>query len=627
MATGYTRQSSAFIITGATVEASHHNNEYNAIETAFHASTGHNHDGTAGAGAPIPPAGLSGLSSNGIAARVSSTAFAARTLTGTSNRITITNGTGVSGDPTFDIGTDVVTLTGTQTLTNKTLTSPTINTPTLVVNDDSFTVRDNDDTTKVLAFQCSGITTGTTRTLTVPNASGTIALTSDLTSGYQPLDADLTNVAALSSSGFISRNNTGPAMAVRTLTGTSNRITITNGTGTGGDPVFDIGTDVVTLTGSQTLTNKTLTSPIIGTISNTGTLTLPTSTDTLVGRATTDTLTNKTLTSPTINTPTLAVNDDSLTIRDNSDTTKVLAFQCSGISTGTTRTLTVPNASGTIALTSDLTSGYQPLDTDLTNLAAMSGSGIVVRNSTGPAIVQRTITAGSGITVSNGNGVSDNPTIALNVNGLTAETTIDGANDTVPIYDNSESANNKATVNSLNKGYVFLESVTASSSASVTFTTSLTSTYDTYLIIFENVKPATDNAGLGLRVGTGVGPTWVTGANYDWGLTIPSGTGVGNDNRAATAGNDTFIGLTGVTVGIGNDTGECGSGRIEFSNPDGSDIQMFSVMSRYVGSDGQFRTAIGGGRYAAAAITGVQLFFTTGNIASGTFRLYGLRNS
>ena len=42
------------------------------------------------------------------------------------------------------------------------------------------------------------------------------------------------------------------------------------------------------------MTNKTLTSPVISSISNTGTLTLPTSTDTLVGRATTDTLTNKT---------------------------------------------------------------------------------------------------------------------------------------------------------------------------------------------------------------------------------------------------------------------------------------------------------------------------------------------
>jgi hypothetical protein len=69
-----------------------------------------------------------------------------------------------------------------------------------------------------------------------------------------------------------------------------------------GDTVtFNIDNTVTTLTGTQTLTNKTLTTPIISSISNSGTITLPTSTDTLVGRATTDTLTNKTFTSPKIN--------------------------------------------------------------------------------------------------------------------------------------------------------------------------------------------------------------------------------------------------------------------------------------------------------------------------------------
>lgn len=53
--------------------------------------------------------------------------------------------------------------------------------------------------------------------------------------------------------------------------------------------------NVVGTSDSQTLSNKTLTSPTISQIVNTGTLTLPTSTDTLIGKATTDTLTNKTI--------------------------------------------------------------------------------------------------------------------------------------------------------------------------------------------------------------------------------------------------------------------------------------------------------------------------------------------
>ena len=86
------------------------------------------------------------------------------------------------------------------------------------------------------------------------------------------------------------------------------RLTLGVGSGTG-DMVastYDaagVSEQLAGLTSAQTLTNKTLTSPIIASITNSGTLTLPTSTDTLVGRGTTDTLTNKTLTSPSINSP------------------------------------------------------------------------------------------------------------------------------------------------------------------------------------------------------------------------------------------------------------------------------------------------------------------------------------
>jgi len=97
----------------------------------------------------------------------------------------------------------------------------------------------------------------------------------------------------------------------------SETLTIAGGTGltttgSGNTVTVDIDSTVATLTGTQTLTNKTLTTPVISSISNTGILTLPTSTDTLVGKATTDTLTNKTVDSAN-NTLTLDLSEGTLT--------------------------------------------------------------------------------------------------------------------------------------------------------------------------------------------------------------------------------------------------------------------------------------------------------------------------
>jgi hypothetical protein len=50
---GYTRQSAASILSGEIVSAAPINAEYNQIESAFSASTGHKHDGTTAEGPPI----------------------------------------------------------------------------------------------------------------------------------------------------------------------------------------------------------------------------------------------------------------------------------------------------------------------------------------------------------------------------------------------------------------------------------------------------------------------------------------------------------------------------------------------------------------------------------------------
>lgn len=57
MASGYLRQSAGSIVTGGVIQASHFNAEYNALQAAFSGSTGHDHSGGAGMGPIIAPEG------------------------------------------------------------------------------------------------------------------------------------------------------------------------------------------------------------------------------------------------------------------------------------------------------------------------------------------------------------------------------------------------------------------------------------------------------------------------------------------------------------------------------------------------------------------------------------------
>ena len=96
------------------------------------------------------------------------------------------------------------------------------------------------------------------RTVTLQNASGTVALLGTIALGTDTTGNYVASVATSSGLTGGAAGSEGAAISLGIDTGV-----------------------VTTLTGSQTLTNKTLTSPIISTISNTGTLTLPTTTGTL----------------------------------------------------------------------------------------------------------------------------------------------------------------------------------------------------------------------------------------------------------------------------------------------------------------------------------------------------------
>jgi hypothetical protein len=171
--------------------------------------------------------------------------------------------------------------------------------------------------------------------------------------------------------------DTGVNLVFEGATANAFELTLTSGDPTADRTVTlpDLTTTLVGRDTTDTLTNKTITSPSVsglylsdssivfeGSVDDVyettlvvenptvdRTLTLPDATDTLVGRATTDTLTNKTLTSPTVSG--LYLSDLSIVVEGS--TTDGFETTLSFVDPTADQTIYVPNASGTLARLED----------------------------------------------------------------------------------------------------------------------------------------------------------------------------------------------------------------------------------------------------------------------------------
>ena len=270
---GYVRQSSAEIADALTIEAVDLNNEFNDLVAAFSNTSGHKHDGTAAEG-PV----ISVLGDSGVATPLN------KILVDTANKH-------------IEFYTDVSSAAVQQVRIQDGAIVPIL-------------TNDIDLGTASLEFKDIHIDgTASIDTLVIGSSTGVTSVDTDLTSASAS-DDTLASAKAIKTYvdsvpvGDLTAIVAGSGLTGTSLSGPIPTLNVIGGTGitANADDIAIDATVVATLTGSQTLTNKTLTTPIISSISNTGTITLPTSTDTLVGKATTDTLTNKTLTSPVLNT-------------------------------------------------------------------------------------------------------------------------------------------------------------------------------------------------------------------------------------------------------------------------------------------------------------------------------------
>jgi hypothetical protein len=257
-------------------------------------------------------------------------------------------------------------------------------------SDSVFRIQDNADATKQIAFEASGITTGTTRTFTAPDVDGTLALigatqtlqnktldntnTATLKDALFTLqdDGDTTKQARFQLSGittgttrsYILPDNTGGTILLdnvnQTISGQTTFSNATNNFGTSTGTSFNNLGIGATLNGiTKTVSIGTL--GVSGSTTNIG-----------IGSAVAGALGTLTINSPTTAFGSTATSfnipDTVFTLQDNADATKQAKFELSGITTGTTRTYTLPDASVTLAGNAVFTSGAN-------GLAPASGGG------------------------------------------------------------------------------------------------------------------------------------------------------------------------------------------------------------------------------------------------------------
>jgi hypothetical protein len=179
-----------------------------------------------------------------------------------------------------------------------------------------------------------------------------------------------------------------------------------------------------------------------------------------------------------------------------------------------------------------------------------------------------------------------------------------------------------------------IKTLTASSSSTLSFVDGsssvvLDNTYPVYLFKFINIHPATDNVKLtvGFRDGgTDYDAVKTTTAFYAYHKEDDSGTGLDYSTAYDLAQSTSF---QNIAFELGNDNDQCCSGTMHLFNPSSTTfVKHFISNFQNIRYDNMSENDyVAGYCNTTTAIDGVQFKMTSGNIDSGTIKLYGIKDS
>jgi hypothetical protein len=170
---------------------------------------------------------------------------------------------------------------------------------------------------------------------------------------------------------------------------------------------------------------------------------------------------------------------------------------------------------------------------------------------------------------------------------------------------------------------VLLATQTASSDASLAFTSGIDSTYKEYIFSFENMHSTNDGANF----------TFQAGASYNTSITSAafrsenSDSGSNNWGFAAANIQGNGTGEQMMYHEMDNDNDSCVSGVLHLFNPSSTTYvkQWFSRVQGSKNSDTSMEVYTAGYLNTTSALTQVRFTIASGSIQSGTIKMYGVK--
>jgi len=172
-------------------------------------------------------------------------------------------------------------------------------------------------------------------------------------------------------------------------------------------------------------------------------------------------------------------------------------------------------------------------------------------------------------------------------------------------------------------GLVYLGQMVASGSTSLAFTSLMSSTYEDYVVSFNHIIPATNSVDFYMVTSTDNGASYGTSYSSaaDTRDTSTTITNIGGDAQTTMK--------IATSQSNSSDQGLCGSLNIfNISNTSGWKNFTWLVTGHVTGSTSGIRRYVGSGcNNNINDIDAIKFAFSSGNITSGTIRLYGVQKS